>query len=869
MADMTTVVVEGVDVGTFAPTSSPTLSPAPTESGDVIDEATVEVIADTTTGVAAASVIVSVAVATNTAATGSSLTTSVAGADSAVRTSGGRGGGGGDLMLLFQMLQFAAITGQLALPSPRSGKAFRTFGASFASFNFQELPFDLSDPWFSKFDRCSGIEVEGDLSTMREYFAVREMGPVETFISNCLIVLGLGVVMKAIYALIVRLLPKVNGMLGESWKDFDAKSFSIDLSEEGEEPNDDVFCSWTLADWSTCKRLDGRLVPPSQPARGRVAVCGTADYLASHEPAALGQKKRDLLREVLDRQEEGAVGVVFVVHTDDKNDEDTSEILQELASSPHDSSGFTKWLQELYEDAYKSVFEALGDKCSPCDCCRSKPQSSRIPVVLVSLNKKDRDVQHWHDFIERGTDGHIHLNKLQGKRVKLGGQAVPIELPSDMALEPLTVLYFFVAYPGLTQSAINVMSMTPGCASWVWFHLALLVLLILNGRLLYLLKQISLPVVYEFVSDERRTQLATSRHLNTASVSPESASSIEQQAEDQRLVFRYHSRKHVKVLGRYSMMREFGDIDTHGTWRPPKTGNGQECHKKFSGLFNKFGPSGKTFYFFEAFYKFLWLILLALGDGLLQSLVGLIFSALRAALIAATLPHNSTSEALYELMIASLQHAVLWFPVLGFLEVLGWGSVSAGMIRCVPLPSCLVCYSQVPLKHELLRLDSLMTGLVGVMVLVNMCPIFGSSFYQSTGLGEMRSIFDSTVGMRTLLNITEEASGEVTAKLRDPRIKPRATNLYSKILRESKGICSEKLAHERACSACFELMGDTKDQVIATLTDAVKKPCMEEFGKRNGCDQLPRLNPCTEVALISPSPQAFQIRVLERSRQPL
>ena len=273
----------------------------------------------------------------------------------------------------------------------------------------------------------------------------------------------------------------------------------------------------------------------------------------------------------------------------------------------------------------------------------------------------------------------------------------------------------------------------------------------------------------------------------------------------------------------------------------------------------------------------------------------------------------------------------------------------------------------MPLKHELLRLDSLMTGLVGVMVLVNMCPIFGSAFYQCTGLTEMRNVFDSTVGMRTLLNITEAASGEVTAKLRGrswmeqakvvgherytgypstrmsallcrtpddrefkidvgftdeqrtppsegtwyfagdaivtyryselteddvPRsptfvreddmfnweqycesytrpLKPRAANLYSKILRESKGICSEKLAHERACSACFELMGDTKDQVIATLTDAVKKPCMEEFGKRNGCDQLPRLNPRTEVALISPSPQAFQIRVLERSRQPL
>ena len=51
LADMTTVVVEGVDVGTFAPTSSPTLSFAPTQSEDVIDEATVEVIADTTTSV--------------------------------------------------------------------------------------------------------------------------------------------------------------------------------------------------------------------------------------------------------------------------------------------------------------------------------------------------------------------------------------------------------------------------------------------------------------------------------------------------------------------------------------------------------------------------------------------------------------------------------------------------------------------------------------------------------------------------------------------------------------------------------------------------------------------------------------------------
>ena len=153
--------------------------------------------------------------------------------------------------------------------------------------------------------------------------------------------------------------------------------------------------------------------------------------------------------------------------------------------------------------------------------------------------------------------------------------------------------------------------------------------------------------------------------------------------EDSRLVFCYRSEKHNSIWGRYSALCENRDLDTHGTWHLPSDGDGHSLHTRFSGLFNKFGPSGKNFYFYEAFYKLSWLILLAFGGGLTQSLVGLILSFARCMFIAVRLPHNSTGEALYELVIAGLQHLVLWYPVLGFMEVFGWGTVSAAMIRRV------------------------------------------------------------------------------------------------------------------------------------------------------------------------------------------
>ena len=62
-----------------------------------------------------------------------------------------------------------------------------------------------------------------------------------------------------------------------------------------------------------------------------------------------------------------------------------------------------------------------------------------------------------------------------------------------------------------------------------------------------------------------------------------------------------------------------------------------------------------------------------------------------------------------------------------------------------------------------------MTGLIGLMVVVNMCPVLGSAFYQCTGLDEIRSIFDATVSMRVLNNITEKESVKATSVLHQKR----------------------------------------------------------------------------------------------------
>ena len=222
------------------------------------------------------------------------------------------------------------------------------------------------------------------------------------------------------------------------------------------------------------------------------------------------------------------------------------------------------------------------------------------------------------------------------------------------------VTYFFVVYPGLVQSSLNVLRTIPGCSPRQLMPVAVLVLLVVNGILLYLITKLK------------------------------GATAAAQQGETDEtgkdLVFVYHSARHSSTGDRYRMIKERADLGTHGEWKPT-TPKGEERNAMFSGLFEKFGISGIFFYFIDANRKQLWLIVLAItgamGAGLMQSVLASLLSAGQAAFIAMRLPHNSSSDALGELVSAFAQFIVLLQPLLGYIGVLEWKVVSAAMIGCV------------------------------------------------------------------------------------------------------------------------------------------------------------------------------------------
>ena len=137
-----------------------------------------------------------------------------------------------------------------------------------------------------------------------------------------------------------------------------------------------------------------------------------------------------------------------------------------------------------------------------------------------------------------------------------------------------------------------------------------------------------------------------------------------------------------------------------------------------------------------------------------------------------------------------------------------------------------------------------MTGLIGLMVVMNMCPVLGSAFYHYTGLDEVRSIFDATVSMRVLNNITEKESAKATRVLY--KYRAHFSDVYVKSFQNdmlgTNGSCSEVMAHDharRACSADKKIkttIDELREKVTKELIDRVKSACMDEFRRRNWCE---------------------------------
>ena len=231
------------------------------------------------------------------------------------------------------------------------------------------------------------------------------------------------------------------------------------------------------------------------------------------------------------------------------------------------------------------------------------------------------------------------------------------EIPIELRFPGPEVAFFFVVYPGLVQAALNVLRTTPGCSPRALFPVAVMVLLIVNGILLFLIMKL-------------KGATAAAHQGDTD--------------DNKDLVFVYRSARHSSTRERYRMVKEQADLGAHGTWTP-KTPKGEERNAMFSTLLGKFGIGGIFFYFVDAHRKQLLLIGIAItsamGAGFAQALLASLLSGAQAAFIAARLPHNNSADALGELFNAIGQFVVLLQPLLGYLGVVEWTFVSAVMIR--------------------------------------------------------------------------------------------------------------------------------------------------------------------------------------------